>query len=1502
MGHLIRAMGTGVVRWTPPVLLAVLSAGALAPVLVSGVGLAGAGLGAVSAIGGNVLTDLIKAGLSRLTVTGRKPSAEEVAAEIRQRIQEVLEAGGEHAETLRRDIARLTREFGLAEAAIDAAVQVGDRELQSALTAGLAGLSEEFAEFAFVMSAMERHLRSLQEGIDRNQAELQLAVSLQYQQATDTRLLLNLLSLIERRTRHEHETPNGGETPRWSDGSPYQGLAPFGEADAEVFAGRDIATAELVSILSRRPAASGPLVVTGASGAGKSSLLRAGLLPAIARGDLSREAGHWPRHVIEPQPRSPMSALATLLAGLAGLAAPDVLDTLTADPDRAHLLVRQALGQDARRRSLPAETVSKARLVLIVDQFEQVFTGDDETATAERLAFIRALHAMATIPSGPDDVPSALVMIAVRGDFIDRCAGHPELAVALRDPFVLGSMTETELRIAITRPADVAGLDIEPGLVDTILSELRSPSGGYEPGALPLLSQSMLTVWEHREGNRLTSRGYALTGGVTQAVTTSAEAAYDSLGASERDLARRLFQQLTTVSPGNRLARRAVRLPDLRAAFDEADRAQVDHVLELFARRRLIVVDAASVQISHDTLLRTWPRLTGWLEADLAAHALRSQLLDDADEWDRDGRHASYLYRGERLAAIVHAEQRWQTGRLGPSPLTGVPKTFLDAAVRAEERGRRQRRLALVTLSTLLAAAVVLAGVALIQSRAVREQRQVALKQQRVATARLLVSEAEAARTTDPRLALLLGISAESVQSDPQTRASLVGTLTATRYAGTLGEYSDTVDSVVFSPGGRLLATTSRIETTKPIPSCDGTACSAGGPSCPDGQTSCQPATPSHQPTVTTSVYGAVVLWDLSDRVRPRRLGAPLVIDNAQTALVTFAPTGHLMATNDDGGRAVTLWDISDPAKPVRRGSSPSGTYDDVTAIAFSPDGRTLAVGRDAHRVELWDVSDPTRVTRRSSSLAGLTKNVESVSFSPDGRALAAASDDEVLLWRLTDPAQQPIRLASPIKVGAPAAFSFDGRLLATRVQDVKANKRAQFALWDVTKAVPTRIGPALTGNNNTFALSPKAATMAVTGYDGTIALWDISDPSHPVQATSPLSAHTDWVMSAAFSSDGRTLATGGRDKTVILWNLSDNGRPAQRGKTLEGADAMTFRPNGTVLASGSRRGVVSLWDLTDPARPGEIGATVPGSNTTLSPDGRLLATGGSNGAVTVWDLSDAAHPVQRGVPLSAAAAPAMFSPDGRMLITGDANTSTLWDLSDPMHPVRVERDLPAVIVLVAAFTPDSRTLAVGNIYDFDGKLTLWDVSNPAHPAKRTVPILTGDTSDVTSVTFSANSRIMAAGRSDDKIVLWNISDQKRPVRIGQPLAGVADPNKGIMSLASSISTSGMAFSPNGRILASVDIAGSLSLWDVTDPAAPHRLTALMSLPDKDLRALTFAPDGRSLAVGTFHGSVSRWDISGIVDLQSHAVERACAITGHGLDPMQWAQFIPGLPYQETCR
>ena len=405
----------------------------------------------------------------------------------------MLAAGDANAQALRAEIAAVLEKIDAGGTMLRAAMAQGNERIRGDVIAAISVLSSDFVEMRFLIKDVAQAAAEIQKSLDAQGADVRVIIGQNEQQSTDIRLIREDVAVIARQTSAAVLVGAAGDggAPRWVGRCPYRGLLPFEETDAEVFYGRERLTAELAVKLAAQVARGGLVVVTGASGAGKSSLLRAGLMPKLAQGRQVAGSEHWPRIAITPT-KDPLGELAAHLAALGGSDPVAVRDGLAQRPGQAHLAVWSAVLAHAARRDdgRPAPGDSAARLVLIVDQFEQVFTlnpGPD--GEAERQAFITALCAAATNPVGPEQEPAGLVVIAVRGDFWDRCAAYPELARALQEgQFVVGPMTESELRLAITGPADAAGLRIDPALTDTILSDLRAAGGDDAAGVLPLLS------------------------------------------------------------------------------------------------------------------------------------------------------------------------------------------------------------------------------------------------------------------------------------------------------------------------------------------------------------------------------------------------------------------------------------------------------------------------------------------------------------------------------------------------------------------------------------------------------------------------------------------------------------------------------------------------------------------------------------------------------------------------------------------------------------------------------------------------------------------------------------------------------------------------------------------------------------------------------------------------------------------------------------------------------
>ena len=405
-----------------------------------------------------------------------------------------------------------------------------------------------------------------------------------------------VLAAMRGEARPGEGSASGGD-PLWP-GCPYLGLVPFEEQDARLFYGRRELAEQLVRRLSQRLDGTGMLLVAGESGSGKSSLLRAGLMPRLAAGALGRGSEVWPRRMIRPA-ASPLRELAICLGEVGGSDPVSLYRSLSAVPGEAPMLVEQAVraatGRGADLGSggpAGAAAAAPPRLVLVVDQFEELFTAQDiDAGHGAREAFIAALHAAATIPAGPQRLPPALVVAVVRADYLGRLIGYPPLKAALdAGPFTVGPMSEAELRLAVTGPAAEAGLAVEPALVEAVIAELRDGAGGGLGGrVLPLMSQAMAATWERREGNELTLRGYRRAGGVADAVNRGARAAYDALTRSQKDAARLVFAQLTVITADGQVARRRCRRADLSSRGTQMA-ADIDAVIGVFSAQRLLVL------------------------------------------------------------------------------------------------------------------------------------------------------------------------------------------------------------------------------------------------------------------------------------------------------------------------------------------------------------------------------------------------------------------------------------------------------------------------------------------------------------------------------------------------------------------------------------------------------------------------------------------------------------------------------------------------------------------------------------------------------------------------------------------------------------------------------------------------------------------------------------------------------------------------------------------------
>ncbi len=1234
----------------------------------------------------------------------------------------------------------------------------------------------------------------------------------------------------------------GPEGPAWP-GGPYLGLVPFEERDAQLFYGRDELADQLVRRLGERLDRAGILLVTGESGSGKSSLLRAGLLPRLAAGALGPGSERWPRRVIRPT-ASPLRELAMHLAEMAGADPVSVYRSLRAAPEESPMLAEQAARTAAGRGADPgsdrpagAAAGVPARLVLVVDQFEELFTAGEggDVDAVERKAFVTALHAAAAIPAGPRRLPPALVIAAVRADYLGRLIAYPPLKAALDARlFTVGPMSEAELRLAVTGPAAEAALVVEPAVVEAVISELRDEAGGgLGSGVLPLMSQAMAATCKHREGNELTLRGYRRAGGVADAVNRGAQAAYDALTRSQQDAARLIFTQLTVITANGQFVRRRCRRADLGSQGTQMA-ADIDAVIVAFSAQRLLVLGEDSVEIAHDALLHAWKKLRDWLGGDQLDRALYSQVVTDAATWDSSGRDPAYLYRPGRLASIDTAAARWQGAPARYPPLPASSEAFLGVAHHAARRATRRRRGVIAGLLALTVIAVSAAGIAVRDAANASRQHAIALSRQ-------LASESLAADSGNPLTARRLAVAAWRVFPTGQAGSVLASLLMEQQQRGILlGDPANSgVSTVAFSPAGKLLA--------------------AG--------------------------YGDgyVRLWDA---VTGQAAGAPLPADTSPGGgvyAVAFSPDGKLLAAADADGY-VRVWNpVTGQAvgAPLPADTGPVGGVD---TVAFSPDGKLLATGGADHTVRLWNAA-----THRAVGVPLLTgtsargDGVFGVAFSPDGKLLAAVDSDATV--RLWNPATRQAAGAPFLAVANGGVngvmFSPGGKLLAT------ADGDGTVRLWNPVTG--QAVGAPLLADNSArgdgvygVAFSPGGKLLATAGADGTVRLWN---PVTGQAVGAPLLADTGpvaGVNAVAFSADGKLLATAGADGTVRLWNPATRQAPrAPLPRVTGGVNAVAFSADARLLASADGDGMVRLWDPATRRPAGVLPAeTGPGSHVdgvAFGPDGKLLATANGDDTVGLWDpvtgQASGGFSGRNGV---------AFSLDGKLLAAaGTDGTVRTWDLATrrPAGP-----PLPADaggIVKGVAFSPDGKLLAAA---EADGYVRLW---NPVTGQAIGAPLRadTGPVGGVNAVAFSPGGKLLASAGGDGYVRLWN------PVT-GQAVGALLP-----AGTSSGGSVSGVAFSPDGRLLAAAYSDGYVRLWNpLTGQAVGVPLEAYAG-PVAAVNGVAFSPKGTLLATADADGTVRTWPMP----LFANPYAALCADAG---SPTQadWTHYAPGEPQPSVCR
>ncbi|WP_067686132.1 WD40 repeat domain-containing protein [Nocardia jejuensis] len=1121
-----------------------------------------------------------------------------------------------------------------------------------------------------------------------------------------------------------------------SVGCPYPGLTRYGRADAELFSGRDTATAELRELVHTT---TGIIALVGASGAGKSSLLHAGLIPGLL-------ADAWEVQVLTPARTSEQTL--------------------------------RDLHWDGERR------------LLVIDQFEELFTA--HTDEHDRNSYVAALHALTAAEQ------AVTLVLAIRADFYARCMDHPVLLAALRDrSYLLGAMTREELGRAVARPAEISGLSLEPGLRELVISELcdmdhGSEHQGYDPGLLPLLSHVMAATWERREGRRLTVAGYRQAGGISGSVAATAEHAWTALSIPQQAAAHRILSALVNVGRDSKDTRRIVRLTDLPDSDDGAGGA----ALEVLARSRLVTLDTESAYLTHEIVLDAWPRLRAWIDEDRIGYVERQRLDLDAAEWAASERDPSRLYPAPRLAiAREHAER-------GPvSATAGEFLTAATQARTRDLRRTRSLRAAAAAAVVILLAVSSIAYFQNRLAQQRETDKLIAelltdadgLGDTNPSLAAQLVLIADKMRPADPAIqarvlrtqTLPLATplrghedSITDVAVDP--RGTLIASAGADRTVrlwsmtgepravATLAQQDAPVTSVAFSPSGEILAvgtlsgsvrlwSMARPERPEPL-----------GSAFVSGSGGVRLAfSPDRRTLAAASADHTVTLWNVATPAAPNR--GPLLRTDAPVRSLAFSPTGNRLITASNTASEPThyrsapeppvtsqvlVWSLDSTAAPMN--IPVEDTTHRVDAVAFSPDGTTVALGHGGATVDigsfaeagvrLWSIADATPRPLGPTVPLSIRSGIWALAFSPDSHTLAIADDEGALLWNVSDPAR-PVPYGSALRSGATAC--------------------------------PDPTGACRTGSQS-LAFAPDGRHLVTGDATGIVQLWS--------PAPGFVNGLTSDLVPASLDESGQRMVTGWDDGELRLWDLSNPTEPRRLGAMVGGAGDISADGRRMIAMPRGTHPPVHLIDISDPDHfrvlhefPDAIAAGFMDGDRMATLSGPYDDTTWQMEKVRYWDISDPEHPRLLGTPLADrpftdGALAALTNNDGSLIFAlgrdrlpsgGTQNVAALWQVTDPSGAREVRRipSPPAAPIYSITIGRDNRTLVTMT----RKAIQLWDISDHDRLTELSA-IAPPDGMLTTTVDITPDGRRMVIGGNDGSIRLYDVENRSAPKPLGPSL------------------------------------------------------------------------------------------------------------------------------------
>ncbi len=1182
--------------------------------------------------------------------------------------------------------------------------------------------------------------------------------------------------------------------------NPYKGLRAFQQADAADFFGRAAMIQRVLDRLQETVVESNFLAVIGPSGSGKSSLVKAGVLPALRGGRIPGSENWFYAEMVPGE--VPLEELAAALLSVSSSPLPGIVDTLR---DHADGLARGVY------QALPSRD---SKLLLMIDQFEELFTQVEQERDRQQFLdlILNAVNA--------EDSP-IIIIATLRADFYDRplmYQGFGEL-IRARTELVL-PLNDEELAETISGPADNVGAIIEDGLIETIIEDVRE-----QPGALPLLQYALTELFERREGALLTIAAYQEIGGTLGALAKRAEEVYRRFKQSGQNMARQMFLRLVTLGEGQEDTRRRILQIELLTL---GDREVVEDVIDRFGRYRLLTFDrddatrSPTVEVAHEALIRRWERLREWLTESRTDIRLERELLNAAHEWETAKKDKSYLMQGNRLLTF---EEWAESTNLR---LNELELEFLSASLAARdeqealERARQERerelerqkarnmRIAAGVFGVAAVIAVILSVFAFDQRNQAEEQRSIADEQRVIAIEAMHVADeqreiaveamhvaevnerknlslalAANARTAlseqDPALALPVAIEARHVFEPPE--AEVLRILGAATFSpGPRFRFTDSPRSILgvaFNSDGSVGAFAGSEGVVYLVDTSTGDRLNAIEARSPVNALAFSPDDSLIAAAMSDMTVG---VWQLADGVEAHRLSGheDIVTD------VEFSADGATLASSSADSTA-RLWDVASGG--LRHTLQKHIDY--VFKLSFSADGARLASSSAAigiseserttehNTIQVWDVASGENMLTIPPDGVGFVRDVE---FSPDGATIAATTWSGALggTARIYDAntGEELQRLYAHRDTIANLEFSPDGALLAT------ASRDHSVRIWDIGKGVLVSSYVDLGDRIQDIEFSPNGEYMLIglgeagnfpdgsdSPADSSAYLWDLRNRTQ----AQVFAGHSNWVWAADISEDGSLIASGSGplfgpesvarlDATARIWDAETGDELMVLAGHENTVDSVRFLPGGQQLLSASWDGTIRRWDLTtgdEVQRYAVEGASV--FMIDLLPNGAQFVSGSSDAIIRLWDIDSGevireykghADPVN-GVHVSA---------DGKLMVSASGGwgrndlTARLWDVESGELLQTFEGH--SHIVNYARLAPNNEFIISTS---WDQTVRMWDVASGEE-----IRQFVGHAGNTFGIAITEDSSTLLTTSSDTTVRMWDIASGEELNRFEQ--------------------------------------------------------------------------------------------------------------------------------------